>query len=133
MNIQYILNLVYVLQVWYRVIQIVINRDDIQGYAAKTVFEAIQAPGCHENMVKVGGYVLGEFGNLIAGDPRSRCSNHAFFCAFFHDVCLSDCLVTLCFQSDGPVSAAAQHIPAVQLCNPGLAIVNIHQVHQLVS
>lgn len=24
-------------------------------------------------MVKVGGYILGEFGNLIAGDPRSRC------------------------------------------------------------
>lgn len=53
-------------------IQIVINRDDIQGYAAKTVFEALQSPSCHENMVKVGGYILGEFGNLIAGDPRSR-------------------------------------------------------------
>uniref|UniRef100_A0A8C6PT52 AP-2 complex subunit alpha n=1 Tax=Nothobranchius furzeri TaxID=105023 RepID=A0A8C6PT52_NOTFU len=53
-------------EVWYRVIQIVINRDDVQGYAAKTVFEALQAPACHENMVKVGGYILGEFGNLIA-------------------------------------------------------------------
>ena len=58
-------------EVWYRVIQIVINRDDVQGYAAKTVFEALQAPACHENMVKVSGYILGEFGNLIAGDPRS--------------------------------------------------------------
>ncbi|CAM9719423.1 unnamed protein product [Lampetra planeri] len=58
-------------EVWYRVIQIVTNRDDVQGYAAKTVFEALQAPACHENMVKVGGYILGEFGNLIAGDPRS--------------------------------------------------------------
>ena len=27
------------LQVWYRVIQIVVNREDVQGYAAKTVFE----------------------------------------------------------------------------------------------
>lgn len=26
-------------EVWYRVIQIVINREDVQGYAAKTVFE----------------------------------------------------------------------------------------------
>ena len=51
----------------------IINRDDIQGYAAKTVFEALQMPDCHENMIKVGGYILGEFGNLIAGDPRSRC------------------------------------------------------------
>lgn len=58
-------------EVWYRVIQIVINREDVQGYAAKTVFEALQAPACHENMVKVAGYILGEFGNLIAGDPKS--------------------------------------------------------------
>ncbi|XP_061819698.1 AP-2 complex subunit alpha-2-like isoform X2 [Nerophis lumbriciformis] len=58
-------------EVWYRVIQIVINHDDVQGYAAKTVFEALQRPACHENLVKVGGYILGEFGNLIAGDPRS--------------------------------------------------------------
>lgn len=26
-------------EVWYRVIQIVVNREDVQGYAAKTVFE----------------------------------------------------------------------------------------------
>lgn len=58
-------------EVWYRVVQIVINRDDVQGYSAKTVFEALQAPACHENMVKVAGYILGEFGNLIAGDSRS--------------------------------------------------------------
>lgn len=58
-------------EVWHRVIQIVINREEVQGYAAKTVFEALQAPACHENMVKVGGYILGEFGNLIAGDSRS--------------------------------------------------------------
>ncbi|XP_032894316.1 AP-2 complex subunit alpha-2-like isoform X2 [Amblyraja radiata] len=58
-------------EVWHRVIQIIINRDDVQGYAAKTVFEALQASACHENLVKVGGYILGEFGNLIAGDPRS--------------------------------------------------------------
>lgn len=32
-------------EVWYRVIQIVINRDDVQGYAAKTVFEV--SPALH--------------------------------------------------------------------------------------
>ncbi|KAI6201634.1 AP-2 complex subunit alpha [Aphelenchoides besseyi] len=58
-------------EVWYRVIQIVVNREDVQGYASKTVFEALQRPACHENMVKVGAYILGEFGNLIAGDVRS--------------------------------------------------------------
>lgn len=49
------------------------------------LLQALQAPACHENMVKVGGYILGEFGNLIAGDPRSRygCSQlleHKGFC-----------------------------------------------------
>merc|ERR1711892_762082 len=58
-------------EVWHRVVQVVTNREDIQGYAAKTVFEALKAPACHENMVMVGGYILGEFGNLIAGDSRS--------------------------------------------------------------
>ncbi|XP_068602772.1 AP-2 complex subunit alpha-2-like [Brachionichthys hirsutus] len=58
-------------EVWYRVVQTVVTRDHVQGYAAKTVFEALQAPACHENLVKVGGYILGEFGNLIAGDSRS--------------------------------------------------------------
>lgn len=34
-------------EVWYRVIQIVINRDDVQGYAAKTVFEVrLSLRGC---------------------------------------------------------------------------------------
>uniref|UniRef100_A0A8C6PU16 AP-2 complex subunit alpha n=1 Tax=Nothobranchius furzeri TaxID=105023 RepID=A0A8C6PU16_NOTFU len=67
-------------EVWYRVIQIVINRDDVQGYAAKTVFEALQAPACHENMVKVGGYILGEFGNLIAELPFSGPVVTVLFC-----------------------------------------------------
>jgi len=39
------------------------------------LLQALQAQACHENMVKVGGYILGEFGNLIAGDSRSRCVN----------------------------------------------------------
>lgn len=38
-------------EVWYRVIQIVINRDDVQGYAAKTVFEV--------PLLAQGGAVLG--------------------------------------------------------------------------
>lgn len=33
-------------EVWYRVIQIVVNREDVQGYAAKTVFEALQVICC---------------------------------------------------------------------------------------
>ncbi|XP_075245554.1 AP-2 complex subunit alpha-2-like isoform X2 [Convolutriloba macropyga] len=58
-------------EVWHRVIQIVTNVESVRNYAAKTVFEALQANACHENMVKVGGYILGEFGHLIANDSSS--------------------------------------------------------------
>ena len=40
-------------EVWYRVIQIVINREDVQGYAAKTVFEVslLKKPEFHYTFV----------------------------------------------------------------------------------
>lgn len=46
--------------------------SSLSSPALSLPLQALQAPACHENMVKVGGYILGEFGNLIAGDPRSR-------------------------------------------------------------
>lgn len=56
-------------EVWYRVIQIITNTEDLQHYAAKVVFEHLKAPSTHESLVKVGGYVLGEYGHLIANEP----------------------------------------------------------------
>ncbi|KAK9889982.1 hypothetical protein WA026_008793 [Henosepilachna vigintioctopunctata] len=58
----------------------VILENEIKGMLSRnlsytTVNEtsniALQAPACHENMLKMGGYILGEFGNLTAGDQRS--------------------------------------------------------------
>ena len=40
-----------------------------QEYAAAMVFEALHHASCHETTVKVGGYILGEFGHLIADTP----------------------------------------------------------------
>jgi AP-2 complex subunit alpha len=44
--------------IWHRVIKIVTNHEDIQEYAARHVFKALQSPTCHETTVKVGGYIL---------------------------------------------------------------------------
>eukprot|EP01112_Ceratiomyxa_fruticulosa_P020410 TRINITY_DN6936_c0_g1_i2.p1 TRINITY_DN6936_c0_g1~~TRINITY_DN6936_c0_g1_i2.p1 ORF type:complete len:1039 (-),score=240.95 TRINITY_DN6936_c0_g1_i2:138-3254(-) len=57
--------------IWHRVVKIVTNHDDIQEYAAKTVFAALESSSCHETTVKVGGYILGEFGHLISEKPGS--------------------------------------------------------------
>ncbi|GET01787.1 adaptor protein complex AP-2 alpha subunit [Rhizophagus clarus] len=55
--------------VWYRVVQIVVNNEELQEYAARTVLIHLRSPSCHENLVKVGGYILGEFGILVANIP----------------------------------------------------------------
>lgn len=56
-------------EVWYRVVQIVTNTEDLQAYAARVVFEYLKTPSVHESLVKVGGYILGEYGHLIANEP----------------------------------------------------------------
>jgi AP-2 complex subunit alpha len=56
-------------EVWYRVVQIVTNTEDLQEYAARVVFEYLKAPTAHESLIKVGGYILGEYGHLIANEP----------------------------------------------------------------
>ncbi|RKP37823.1 Adaptor protein complex AP-2 alpha subunit [Dimargaris cristalligena] len=55
-------------EIWYRLIQIVLSNESLQEYAARVVLSALRSPHCHENALKVGAYVLGEFGHLIANE-----------------------------------------------------------------
>lgn len=56
-------------EVWYRIVQIVTNTEELQEYAARRVFEVLLKPSVHENLVKVGAYILGEYGHLVADEP----------------------------------------------------------------
>eukprot|EP00823_Brevimastigomonas_motovehiculus_P003609 TRINITY_DN2224_c2_g1_i1.p1 TRINITY_DN2224_c2_g1~~TRINITY_DN2224_c2_g1_i1.p1 ORF type:complete len:979 (+),score=275.98 TRINITY_DN2224_c2_g1_i1:88-3024(+) len=51
--------------IWYRVVQIVTNNEELQEYSATKCYEFLQRPGIHENGVKIAGYILGEFGHKI--------------------------------------------------------------------
>nr|OQO23996.1 hypothetical protein B0A51_08885 [Rachicladosporium sp. CCFEE 5018] len=53
-------------EVWQRVIQIVTNNEELQIYAAQNILQYCKAEHCHETLVKIGSYILGEFGHLIA-------------------------------------------------------------------
>lgn len=53
-------------EVWQRIIQIVTNNDELQVYAAQNILQYCKADHCHETLVKIGSYILGEFGHLIA-------------------------------------------------------------------
>ncbi|RHZ52849.1 hypothetical protein CDV55_101042 [Aspergillus turcosus] len=57
-------------EVWQRVIQIVTNNEELQAYAAHTLLGYLKTD-CHESLVKIGCYVLGEFGHLIADNEGS--------------------------------------------------------------
>lgn len=59
-------------EVWFRIVQIVTNNEEIQEYAAKTVLAHLKASQSgNESIVKVGAYILGEFGHLIANEAGS--------------------------------------------------------------
>jgi len=53
-------------EVWQRIIQIVTNNEELQVYAAQNTLQYCKAEYCHETLVKIGSYILGEFGHLIA-------------------------------------------------------------------
>ena len=57
-------------EVWQRVIQIVTNNEELQVYAAQNALQYVKQEHCHETLVKIGAYILGEFGHLIADQPR---------------------------------------------------------------
>lgn len=57
-------------EVWQRVIQIVTNNEELQVYAAQNALQYVKSDHCHETLVKIGAYILGEFGHLVADQPR---------------------------------------------------------------
>ena len=69
-------------EVWQRVIQIVTNNEELQVYAAQNILRYLKAEQCHETLVKIGGYLLGEFGHLIA--DTKGCSPIEQFLALQH-------------------------------------------------
>lgn len=59
--------------IWFRIVQIVTNSDNaLKRYAASTVLEAMRSPAAHETAIKVGGYIVGEFGGLIENQASAE-------------------------------------------------------------
>ncbi len=49
--------------------QIVTNAPDLQAYATEQVLVKLREGSAHESMVKIAGYLLGEFGHLLRTGP----------------------------------------------------------------
>ncbi|KMQ46800.1 AP-2 adaptor complex subunit alpha [Trichophyton violaceum] len=67
-------------EVWQRVVQVVTNNEELQAYAAQHILGYIKGE-CHDSLVKIGGYILGEFGHLIA--DNKGCSPIEQFLALY--------------------------------------------------
>ncbi|XP_024401232.1 AP-2 complex subunit alpha-2 isoform X2 [Physcomitrium patens] len=55
--------------IWYRVVQFVTNDEHLQVYAAAKALDYLDKPAVHETMVKLAGYLLGEYSHLLARRP----------------------------------------------------------------
>ena len=55
--------------VWYRAIKIITNEEDVQAYAVRVMLaHLMRAPTLNAAAVKVGAYLLGEYGNLVENE-----------------------------------------------------------------
>lgn len=60
---------------WFRVAQMVTGfaneetEDNLKKYAALRMIDVLKKQTCHETLIKIGAYVLSEFGDLISQDP----------------------------------------------------------------
>ena len=86
-------------EVWQRVIQIVTNNEGLQEYAARSLLRYVKPDSVHESLVRIGAYVLGEFGHLIA--DAQGCSPIEQFMALFNKLpsCSTDtrAIILSCF------------------------------------
>lgn len=53
--------------IWHRVVQIVTNNEGLQVYATRKLFDSLGQPRPPPVVVKIGSYLLGEFGMLLTG------------------------------------------------------------------
>lgn len=58
-------------EVWQRTIQIIANNESLQEFAVRSVLSYMRLQTCHENLVRVSAFVIGEFGHLVADTPEN--------------------------------------------------------------
>lgn len=58
--------------VWYNTVNVVVTNDNVQKYAARKSYAILTKKCCQDAMVKIAGYILGEFGYLIAKHPQTN-------------------------------------------------------------
>eukprot|EP01138_Halocafeteria_seosinensis_P009339 gb/GECG01009544.1/.p1 GENE.gb/GECG01009544.1/~~gb/GECG01009544.1/.p1 ORF type:complete len:945 (+),score=130.26 gb/GECG01009544.1/:1-2835(+) len=59
-------------EIWHRIVQIVVNNKNLQRYAAWKLYQSLELPTAHEMAVKVGAYILGEYGFYLTSECQAQ-------------------------------------------------------------
>lgn len=54
---------------WQRILQVVTNHPKVHVYAVEQIIMYLQQALCHDSLVKLGAYLLGEYGYVVANRP----------------------------------------------------------------
>jgi len=54
-----------------RIIRVIVNNDNVQVFAAKASFKYLQEVSWRDTFIRLSSYILGEYGQLIVGNPGS--------------------------------------------------------------
>ena len=58
-------------EIWFRVVQIVTNHEEVREYSTSRILKDMKRELCNEKIVRIAGYIIGEYGHLIANEPGS--------------------------------------------------------------
>ncbi|KAL4400783.1 clathrin-dependent endocytosis protein [Malassezia pachydermatis] len=70
-------------ELWYRIVLVVTNHPKVHAYAAERILHALSRSECHEIQIKLGAYLLGEYGYLIVNQPHCSAAQQ-FQCLHLH-------------------------------------------------
>lgn len=114
-------------EVWYRVIQIVINRDEVQGYAAKTVFE-VNTSTINEGLSNIHEmlFILGFTSTSV---PRKHGKSGWIYSWGIWKFNSGRSKIL----SASTVPTSSFKIPLVFSYDSCFAAINVHQIHQSLS
>ncbi|CDK25840.1 unnamed protein product [Kuraishia capsulata CBS 1993] len=84
-------------EVWQRIVQIVVNNEGIQPLACKTLVRHLKAPSYPEPMLKVGAFLLGEYGHLIESSASPKEQFDLVYAKFYQCSFASRAMILSCF------------------------------------
>lgn len=98
-------------QVWERIVQIIVNNEDLQALACRRVL--LLFGSSTEGLVKVGAFVLGEYGHLVTAEYLAAAQFHTLYEAYFKVALATRAMLLTAFLKFAVKFADADFVPEI--------------------